>query len=49
MYSYNKEREKCYEESLQKSTRPHVKVDHQINIIQLRFTLSNEKKKTKIN
>lgn len=43
MYSYNKEREKCHEESRQKSTRPNVKVDHQKHIIQLRFT--NKKKK----
>ena len=49
MYSYTKEREKCHEESLQKSTRPRVKVDHQIHIIQLRFTLSNKKNKTKTN
>ena len=49
MHGYNKEWEKCHEERLQKNTRPHVKVDHQIHIIQLRFTLSNKKKKTKTN
>ena len=45
MYGCNQEREKCHEESLQKSTRSNVKVDHQIHIIQLRFTLSDKKKK----
>ena len=45
MYWYNKEKEKSHDESLQKGNRPHVKANHQIHFIQLRYMLSKEKKK----
>jgi len=32
-----------HKESLQKGARPHVKADHQIHILQLRYLLYNNK------
>ena len=42
MKEIKKERD-GHKESLQKGLRPHVKTDHQIHILQLRYLLYNNK------